>query len=107
VYAQDPKSPTADRAPPATRAAPIELARHRKAAAVAPDEAQVGEQAARFFLKLDPKTNPEMASTVDVLGCKFFFDLGYNAPENYMVKSARSELVANEKYSVQWFVYDN
>ncbi len=51
----------------------------------------------KYFLKFDPKSNPEMASAVDVLGSKLFYDLGYNTPENYIVKFSRSQLVVNEK----------
>ena len=36
----------------------------------------------KYVLKFDPKTNPEMASAADVIGCKFFYALGYNAPED-------------------------
>ena len=51
----------------------------------------------RYFLKFDPKSNPEMASAADVLGSKFFYALGYNVPENYVVYFTRSQLVVNEK----------
>ena len=51
----------------------------------------------KYFLKFDPKRNPEMASAADVLGSKFFYDLGYNVPENYIVYFARDQLVVNEE----------
>ncbi len=51
----------------------------------------------KYYLKFDPKSNPEMASATDVLGCKLFYALGYNTPENYIVRFARSQLVVNEK----------
>ncbi len=51
----------------------------------------------RYFLKFDPKDNPEMAGAADVLGTKFFYDLGYNTPENYPVTFTRSQLTLNEK----------
>ena len=50
-----------------------------------------------YFLKFDPKSNPEMASAADVLGCKFFHDLGYNVPENYIVYFARKQLQITPK----------
>lgn len=50
----------------------------------------------RYFLKFDPKSNPEMASAADVLGAKFFYDLGYNTPENYIVSFGRKQLLVNE-----------
>ena len=43
----------------------------------------------RYFLKFDPKSNPEMASAADVIGSKFFYALGYNVPENYIVYFTR------------------
>ncbi len=54
----------------------------------------------RYFLKFDPKKNPEMASAADVLGSKFFYDLGYNTPENYIVTFTRRQLTlaSDSKY---------
>jgi hypothetical protein len=46
----------------------------------------------RYFLKFDPKTNPDMASAADVIGSKLFYDLGYNTPENYIVAFDRTRL---------------
>ncbi len=46
----------------------------------------------RYLLKFDPMSNPEMASAADVIGCKFFYALGYNVPENYIVQFKRSQL---------------
>ncbi len=40
----------------------------------------------RYLLKFDPLTNPEMASGADYLGSRFFHALGYNVPENYIVR---------------------
>jgi hypothetical protein len=51
----------------------------------------------KYFLKFDPKSNPEMASAADVIGAKFLYDLGYFTPENYIVTFKRSQLVVNEK----------
>lgn len=51
----------------------------------------------RYFLKFDPMTNPEMASAADVLGSKFFYALGYNTPENYIVYFTRSQLTVDPK----------
>jgi hypothetical protein len=54
----------------------------------------------RYFLKFDPKSNPGMASAADVIGCKFFYDLGYNTPENYIVTFSpeRLQLDAKSKF---------
>ncbi len=51
----------------------------------------------RYFLKFDPKDYPEMAGAADVLGSKFFYDLGYNGPENYIVKFGRDQLAIDDK----------
>lgn len=54
----------------------------------------------RYFLKFDPKTNPDMASAADIIGSKLFYDLGYNTPENYIVTfdRARLRIGENSKY---------
>jgi hypothetical protein len=51
----------------------------------------------KYFLKFDPKSNPEMASAADAIGARFFYALGYNTPENYIVSFERSRLVIDEK----------
>lgn len=51
----------------------------------------------RYFLKFDPKSNPEMASAADVIGSKFFYGLGYNVPENYIVYFDRKQLTVDPK----------
>jgi hypothetical protein len=50
-----------------------------------------------YFLKFDPVANPEMSTGADVIGSKFFFALGYNVPENYIVKFDRERLFIDEK----------
>ena len=37
-----------------------------------------------YFVKFDPKTNPEMATAADMIVSKFLYALGYNVPENYL-----------------------
>ena len=51
----------------------------------------------KYLVKFDPESNPEMASAVDVIGSKFFHDLGYNTPENYIVTFDRNRLRLGEK----------
>ena len=46
----------------------------------------------RYFLKFDPKDNPDMATAADVIGTKFFYALGYNTPEDYIVHFRREKL---------------
>jgi hypothetical protein len=51
----------------------------------------------RYFLKFDPMSNPELASAADIIGSKFFYALGYNTPENYIVHFTRDQLVPDPK----------
>lgn len=46
----------------------------------------------RYLLKFDPQSNPEMASAADVISSKFFYALGYNVPENYIVNFRANQL---------------
>lgn len=39
----------------------------------------------RYVLKFDPPEFPELSSAADVIGSKFFYALGYNTPETYIV----------------------
>ncbi len=55
---------------------------------------QIRDAAGRAYLiKFDPLSNPEMASAADVISSKFFYALGYNVPENYVVFFHRNQLV--------------
>ncbi len=38
-----------------------------------------------YFVKPDPMSAPEMATAADVIGARFFYALGYNTPENYIL----------------------
>ncbi|SRR5581483_7585325 len=55
----------------------------------------------RYLLKFDPPSNPELASAADVIGSKFFYALGYNVPENYIVRFTREQLkvAARSRYT--------
>jgi hypothetical protein len=44
-----------------------------------------------YFVKPDPVANPEMMTASDVLGSKFFYAIGYNTPENYIVRIRKSD----------------
>ncbi|MBI4165974.1 MAG: hypothetical protein HY508_09605 [Acidobacteria bacterium] len=46
----------------------------------------------RYNVKFDPSSNPEMATAADVIVSKFFYALGYNVPENYIVHFNRHQL---------------
>jgi hypothetical protein len=45
-----------------------------------------------YMLKFDPPAYPEMASAADVITSKFLFALGYNVPENYIVRFRPEQL---------------
>jgi hypothetical protein len=38
-----------------------------------------------YFVKSDPPSNPEMATSADVIVSKFLWAIGYNTPENYII----------------------
>jgi hypothetical protein len=46
----------------------------------------------RYLLKFDPLKSPEMASGADLLGTRFFWALGYNVPQNYIVSFREEDL---------------
>jgi hypothetical protein len=48
-----------------------------------------------YFVKPDPVSNPEMATAADVIGARFFYAIGYNTPENYIVHMRRSDLTVS------------
>jgi hypothetical protein len=39
-----------------------------------------------YFIKFDPVTNPEIATSADVISARFFHALGYHVPDNYLVR---------------------
>ena len=39
----------------------------------------------RYLLKFDPKDNPEMATSAEIISHKFFHAMGYHVPEYYLV----------------------
>ncbi len=38
-----------------------------------------------FFLKFDPLHWPQMATSAEIIGTKFFYAFGYRVPENYLI----------------------
>ncbi len=50
----------------------------------------------QYLLKFDPPSNPELASAADVITSKFFYALGYNVPENYVVHFTRNQIKIGE-----------
>ena len=45
-----------------------------------------------YFVKFDPKSNPEMASGAEVISTRFFYALGFHVPENYIALVRREDL---------------
>jgi hypothetical protein len=68
----------------------------RKAEGVTPGFTIQDSAGEIFWIKFDPKTNPEMASGAEVISTKFFHALGYNVPENYLASFKREQLVIRE-----------
>ena len=54
-----------------------------------------------YLLKFDPLSNPELASAADVITSKFFYALGYNVPENYVVYFDREPARDRQRRSVE------
>jgi hypothetical protein len=52
------------------------------------------------MLKLDPPHYPELCSSADVIGSKFFYALGYNTPENCIVFFRRENLFIEAGVSI-------
>jgi hypothetical protein len=53
-----------------------------------------------FFVKADPPSNPEMATASDVVGALFFYALGYNVPENYILVANPEQFQLSPKATV-------
>ena len=45
-----------------------------------------------YVIKFDPITNPEMATAAEIISTKFFYAMGYNVPENYLVFFRREDV---------------
>ena len=46
----------------------------------------------KYWIKFDPKSNPEMASGAEVISTKLFHAFGYHVPENYIATFRREDL---------------
>ena len=51
-------------------------------------------------MKADPPSNPEMATASDVVGALFFYALGYNTPENYILVANPEQFQLSPKASI-------
>lgn len=50
----------------------------------------------RFFVKFDPLSNPEMATSADMIVSKLFHAIGYWVPENYLIYFKDDQLELGE-----------
>jgi hypothetical protein len=50
-----------------------------------------------FQLKFDPLTNPEMATSAEVICTKFFYAIGYFVAEDYLVTFSRNDIELSPK----------
>ncbi|MBM3776358.1 MAG: hypothetical protein FJW37_14530, partial [Acidobacteria bacterium] len=64
---------------------------------VTPGFTIVDSRGRRYIIKFDPRSNPELATAADVISSKFFYALGYNVPENQIVRFEPSRLRIGEK----------
>lgn len=64
-----------------------------KAEGITPGFTIVDGEGRRYLLKFDPPSNPELASAADVISSKILYAIGYNVPENYVVRFRSSQLV--------------
>jgi hypothetical protein len=53
-----------------------------------------------YFIKVDPPTNPEMATSADVMGALFLYAAGYNVPENYTLLAHREDFRLSENATI-------
>ena len=53
-----------------------------------------------YFIKFDPRTNPEMATGADHVSIRLVHALGYHVPENYLVEFSEDRLVLGEDVTV-------
>ena len=71
-----------------------------KTEGVTPGFTIVDAEKRRYLLKFDPFEYPELASGADIIGSKFFYALGYNTPENYVVSFTGEQLTADPKAKI-------
>lgn len=64
-----------------------------KSEGITPGFTILDEKKQRYFIKFDPLTNPEMATSADSITSRFYYALGYHVPENYIVYFRPEQLV--------------
>lgn len=72
-----------------------------KTEGVTPGFTVIDSKGLRYIIKFDPIQHPEIATAADVISSKFFHALGYNVPENYLVRFDRDKLRIGSKTLVR------
>jgi len=68
----------------------------RKSEGVTPGFTMQDSTGEIYWIKFDPKSNPEMASGAEVISTKFFYAFGYHVPENYLASFKPDQLIIRE-----------
>jgi hypothetical protein len=68
-----------------------------KTEGITPGFTVVDGEGRRYLIKFDPPAHPELSSAADVISSKFLYALGYNVPENYIVRFRPEQLMVDEK----------
>jgi hypothetical protein len=55
----------------------------------------------RWFVKLDPRSHPELATGAEVVSTKLFWALGYHVPQNHIALLRPSALVIDPKATIK------
>jgi len=63
-----------------------------KSQGITPGLTIVDQKGERYLIKLDPSHVPELATAAEVVGTKLFYALGYNVPQNFLVRFDPSHL---------------
>ena len=71
-----------------------------KAEGITPGFRMKDAKGREFFIKVDPKSNPEMATGADVIVSRFMYAIGYNVPENYIVRARLSDMRLSDKAEI-------
>ncbi len=71
-----------------------------KSEGVTPGFTIVDARKRMYFVKFDPKSNPEMATGAEMVGSRLFYAVGYNVPENYLVRFTPDRLALGKEIKI-------
>jgi hypothetical protein len=72
-----------------------------KTAGITPGFRVIDARGDMYFIKFDPLRWPQMATSTEVVGTKFFYAFGYHVPENYLVRWS-GEFDLDRAAEVRW-----